>query len=345
MVFHELYDPIKMTRNMKDEEFLKYVEISEKGEKTKPNKLEEIKINFYYTHRYMKREKLDEIWETVEDAIAVNAGLAEFILDYGGADSEFFFPWLMTIKKSPSAALEMAYGYGYDLNGKWREAPQRDRINEFVLNDPTFVFNRERQLYVAELVTRQRQMFAKSKGSYFYVADLGAGQMAWARYHGFLLPWWQKIYAYDKDPTIQPDNLFPGGAERNGVSYFKSDIMESLKELPFDAAWDVIILQGVASYYPMELFKTAIIVPAYKKLEVGGVFFFDLQLLCPYYKRSVAIFGWPKMRLAESVAEAISSVEDLWIELRNKGMRFSVSYQVDSHNNHPSSIMVVFTKL
>ncbi len=345
MVFHELFDPVEMTRNMKDGEFLKYVEIREKEEKTSTKKLEEIKMNFYYLHRYRDRDLLNEEWKKVEGALAENAGLAEFTLDYDGAMSEFFFPWLVTVRESPSAALEMAYGYGYDLLGNWKKVPEKDPIYAFVQNDPTFVFDRERQLFVADLVTRQRQMFARADGHYFNVMDLGAGQMAWARYHGFLFPWWQRIYAYDKDMTIHPDRLFPGGAEANGVQYYKGDIMESFGALPAGLKFDVAILQGVASYYPMELFKKAVIIPVYENLEVGGVFFFDLQLDCPYYRRSVAIFNWPKINLAGSVAEAISSVEDLWSGLRKDGMKFSVSYQLDSRNNHPSSVMMVLTKL
>ncbi len=345
MVFNELFDPIDVTRRMKDEEFLKYVKICKKGKKTSAKKLEQIKADFYYLHQPFGKEALDEIWESVEDMLENNAGLAEFTLDYAGASSEFFFPWLITIKESPSAALEMAYGYGYDLSNTWKQVPEEDAIYAFVQNDPTFVFNRERQLYVANLVTRQREMSTKMDGRYFYVADLGAGQMAWARHHGFLFPWWQKIYAYDRDPTINPDELFSKREMRNNIFYFSGDIMTSLSDLPFNLPWSVIILQGVASYYPMGVFKEAIIQPVYEKLEVGGVFFFDLQLDCPYYRRSVAIFDWPKMQLIGSSTEAIGMVEDLRLSLRKEGKNFSVSYKMDSFNEHPSSIMIKFAKL
>ena len=106
----------------------------------------------------------------------------------------------------------------------------------------------------------------------------------------------------------------------------------------------LFILQGVASYYPLEAFRNRILLPVYNQLHVGGAFFFDLQLDCPYYRRSMTIFDWPAMKLYESPTIAFDTIEKMLRELRKEGVHMTAEYAMDSYNEIPSSIMITLSK-
>ena len=340
----ELYDPVERTAEMPVEAFLKYVDICNKQDgPTDLELVDEIRKQFYENHAHRNdKERVDWLWDFVGALVKKNAGLAQFVLDYSAAQSDFFFPWLVAVNTSPSEALEMSYGWGKNIRGNWHYA-KYDRIFDFVENDPTFVFNRERQLTVANLVTTAREM--RPYGSHLKVVDLGAGRMAWARYHGFLFyPFVQEIIAYDTDETIVPQELFKDTISKRCVFYKHADIATALSD-PRCADAGVIILQGVASYLPIHLFCDKMMQPIYHLLRKDGVFFFDLQLDCPYYQRSMKIFDWPEMTLMKSASEAIDAVEAMRKLAWGTGAKFSAEYALDTYNEHPTSLMITLTKI
>ena len=343
-----LHDPVERTRNMREEEFMKYVNICrEYGKRpTKVDTVREIRSAFYEAHKGVSEDDLDVVWSVVGSKIGENAGLAQFILDYKAMESEYFFPWLAQVYTSPSSALEMAYGAGNDLYGNWvKKVPEQDRIYDFVRNDPTFVFNRERQLFVADLVSSVQDKATPRRLS--KVVDLGAGWMAWARWHGFQFkPNKQTILAFDHDPMIMPDEMFGLNRPLNslGVNYMMGDLMQAVRTDECKDA-DLVILGGVASYYPMSVFRQRIIMPVYYLLGQGGAFFFDLQIDCPYLMRSMKVFDWPEMRLTRNAMATIDGVEEIRGELWRGGLRFSAEYALDTYNEKPSAVMVLLTKI
>ena len=347
LVHDELYDPVKRTKDMKESEFTKYVKIRDAQKKNQPTdskKVEKIRDIFYSTHQSIDKENLDKLWEFVGPKIEQNAGLAEFTIDYGGAESDFFFPWLVSVYTSPSEALEMSYGAGNDLTGKWvMSVPEDDKIDTFVRNDPTFVYNRERQLFVADLVTSFQDRSSKERKT--KIVDIGAGRMAWARWHGFQFkPEIQSIYAADRDVTIDVKKLFNQNISELGLEYETLDMAEQLRS-PKCRDADLIMLGGVATYYPMELFASTVIAPIYQLLKTGGVLYFDLQINCPYLLRSMKIFDWPPMKLKDNIAAAIDVVEKVRKKLWSEGMKFGAEYTLDTYNEVPTATMITFTKL
>ena len=344
----ELFDPVKRTREMREEEFTKYVEIREKqladgNEKADSGLVNEIYDVFYSKHEEIPRNRLNKIMDSISPKISRNAGLAQFTVDYGGAESDFFFPWLMSVYSSPSAALEMSYGAGYNLMGDWtKNVPESDKIYDFVRNDPTFVYNRERQLFVADLVMTVHD---KRRGRFSKVVDLGAGRMAWARWHGFKFkPREQQVLAFDIDSSIKPDSMFRNYLGLLGVEYEIKDMAHALNNPNCQDA-DLVMLGGVASYYPLKLFTESVIVPVYRLLKNDGVFFFDLQLDCPYLQRSMKIFDWPELQLKGDALKNIGAVEAVRKELWARGMKFSAEYALDTYNATPSAVMVTFNKI
>lgn len=349
MLRHEyLYDPINRVKDFELSEFTKYVKMREAQgahEPTDPDIVGAVRDEFYGTHTDVPKEKLNDIWRVIGPMSGNNAAFSQFVLDYGGAKSEFFFPWLITIAKSPSRALEMSYGSGYDLKGDWvRVISDNDKIARFIHDMPTLVFNRERELFMADLVAS-----VQDKGTYATptkVLDLGAGRMTWARWHGFqFAPGKQRIIAYDKDPSIDPSELFEcTNLERLGLNYCTGDLFEAFSNPDCKNA-DLIMLAGVASYMPLETFVSAIMMPVYGFLKHGGVFFFDLQLDCPQYEWTIKLFDWPEMNLAKNPEALIAQLERVRRELWEKGLKFGAEYQLDTYNMAPSAVMVTLTKI
>ncbi|MBQ6375671.1 class I SAM-dependent methyltransferase [Candidatus Saccharibacteria bacterium] len=348
LVNRELYDPIERTREMKKTEFTKYIRIRDQaaaeGRQTDPNVVGRIMVDFFESHKDVPEEKLAKLWRIVDPKVAKNPGLAQFIVDKNATHSQYFFPWLKSVYTSPSEALEMSYGAGRGLSGEWvYRTDEADPIEDFVRNVPTLVYNRERQLFVADLVTT-----IQKKGSPYEptkVVDLGAGRMAWARYHGFQFqPKSQTIYAFDKDPNINPALLFPQSLDAIGLNYHLGDMRSAFTQPECKEA-DLIMLGGVASYYPMDVFRSAVIMPVYGFLKPGGVFFFDLQLQCPQYEWTVKLFDWPVMELEDSAEAAIAKVEAMRRELWKSGLKFGADYKVDTYNEMASAVMITFTKI
>ena len=355
MLRHDfLVDHIKRTADMNITEFTKYTEIARaQNEPTNDSLVEEIKQRYFkfvseHEHTKAGEEKAVENWDFVSDKIKINAGLATFILDYNGAESLYFFPWLMNVYRSPSTALEMAYGAGEDIFGNWNDCIADDPIVFFIQNDPTFVYNRERQLYVTDLATTMRDIaLSRRDGKPAKIIDFGAGNLAWARWHGFELdPESVSIYAYDKDATIAPSKLFGKDPDRLGINFRRGDLMVYVND-PEAVNADLIILGGVATYIPREIFSQAVVMPIYHLLRDKGVFFFDLQIDCPYLRRSMGIFDWPKMYLdgRENVAGVIAEVEEIRKKFWVNGLKFSAEYALDTYNEFPSAVMVTLQKI
>ena len=349
MLVHDfLYDPVKRTEDMKFSEFTKYIEIRDKQLKDKAevdyDLIESLRGVFYDSHRDVNGEQLGKAWTIIYGMLKNNAALAQFSWDYGGAESNFFFPWLMSVATSPSAALEMAYGAGFDIEDNWVNAvPEDDNIDFFVRNVPTFVYNRERQLFVADLVTTFQDKGTPEKPT--KVVDLGAGRLAWARWHGFKFDAAkQRIIAYDKDNSIAPAILFEHSLSRLGLDYRFGDLRQAFTSGDCKES-DLMMLGGVASYLPTETFVSGILMPVYGFLKPGGVFFFDLQLQCPQYEWTVKLFNWPEMKLTDSPEVAIGQVEAIRRDLWRHGLKFGADYKVDTYNEMSSAVMITFTKI
>lgn len=343
-----LYDPVVRTKDMETTEFTKYTRIRS-GQMwcTDPKIVNEISEQFYKEHATTdNQENLDRIWKFVEPKISKNIGLAAFIMDYDGAKSRFFFPWLYNVSHSPSLALEMSYGAGEDVDGNWIDkVPETDPIDFFVRNDPTFVYNRERQLYVADLVTTIQDYSYTCPEHLSKVVDFGAGRLAWARWHGFQFkPEVQKIYAFDKDESINMESIFETNLESLGLEFRHGDLMVQVNN-PLCMGVDLAILGGVATYIRKDIFEEAVVMPIYHLMNPGGVFFFDLQINCPYLQRSMSIFDWPKMYLADTIEDAIKTAESIRKALWLKNCKTSAEYILDTYNESPTAIMVTLQKL
>lgn len=347
-----LINPVEVTEEMEPRIFGKYIDIcnaQKKGEMTNPEMVDEIRHAFYHAHTNVYIGNLNGVWAWVQPKLAVNAGLAQFVLDYKAAESDFFFPWLVNVWNSPSAALEMAYGGGRGLDGKWHTdiLEKCDRINYFVHNVPTFVYNRERQLKVADLVSIYQNR--ANLRDHSKIVDFGAGRMAWATHHKFrFYATRQTIYAFDKDTSINTEDVFelyPVGVSSSweNVKYEHSDFIGQLSN-PELAGADLVILGGVASYIPQKVLFGKIVPAIYQLLKPGGSFFFDLQLNCPQYVWSVKLFDWPEIKLMNNASEAIDAVEAARHKLKTAGMAFSADYALDLYNGKASSVMITLTK-
>lgn len=346
-----LIDPISRTAVMEDNDFYKYVEICNRQVgPTDPDLVRQIREKFmaYSTISGATVERANYLWGFMEPKLAKNEGLARFTLDNRGAESFYFFPWLVNVMRSPSAALEMAYGAGEDLNGNWTYGIENlnDPIRTFIENDPTFVYNRERELFMAELVERVRH-WAFAHDTLAKVVDFGAGRLAWTRWHGMSPEETSsgvEIYAFDRDPSIKLEDLYEFSLEELGIHFKHGDLFAQLKN-PDCREADLISLLGLVSYIPRDAFATQVLPAIHGLLKPNRDFFFDLQLDCPYYQRSMKLWDWPEIDLQKDVGSAITMLEGIRKDLWQREIRFRADYIPDTFNRTPSSLMVVMTKL
>lgn len=351
----ELFDPVKRPEVAVDFNFERYIEIDKMQKSpTGAGFVESIKRKFYEAGSEANIGSLDKIWSAVGPRIEKKACLAEFVEDFSATESKYFFPWLIDLSESPSMALEMSYGAGHDLNGVWHDdiLNSDDRIISFIESDPAFIYNRERQLYVADLVASIVEDCYNGPTEVPKIIDFGAGRMAWARYHGLELcnyhvhRGYADIYAFDQDKSINPEQLFREEAtlEELGIKYEHADLTSQLKNPELKDA-DLVILGGVASYIPPETFYSKVVPAIHALLNPNGVFFFDKQIDCPCLQWSIRVFDWPDMYLPANVTEAIYSTEQARMALWKKGFKFSAEYALDTYNDPPTAVMITLQKV
>lgn len=346
MLRHDIVDPI--AKEGKDIEFAKYVEMHQNQTGPTNEKLyQTIHDEFYDAHRDIDRLHLDEIWEFIGPKVANNTGIAEFIKDNDGHLSNYFFPWLINVFRSPATALEMSYGEGPGLDGVWNDdiIQTDDPLVPFIKDDPAFVYNRERQMRVADIAMSiydeawDTQTEAK-------IVDFGAGRLAWYRHHYSVLydTYWIQLHAFDKDPTIHIDMILGQNYDDEHIYYEKNDFTSELTNPKLKES-KLILLGGVASYTEPEVFARKIVPSFHSLLKDKGIFFFDMQLDCPCYRHSMDILGWPKFSVPNKSSEVIDKVEAMRSELWKNGIKFSAEYNTDTFNSIPSSVMITFQKM
>lgn len=344
-----LYDPVAVEHPMEEWEFTKYIDIcakqKEAGRQTDPEIIKKVRESFFASHPLVSEKKLKDLWEQVKPWLLESEGLAQSILDYEGEKSDYFFAWLVSMHTSMSMALEAAYNAGYDLEGNWVvDIPHEDSMSYYVHNEPPYVSARRRGLLAATLAASTIDA-VQGSGRKAKIVDLGAGRMAWARWHGLELnPDLVEIVASDRDETIVPEKLFPGGLEKYGIKYERANLFEQLKNPECQHA-DLVLLLGVASYYPREALIGAF-TGIHALLNDGGEFACDFQVNGLPLQRSTGVFGWQALKLKDTVAETIEVIEELRKTLWEAGVKFDVTYKPDIYDNKfQSAVMAVFTKV
>lgn len=254
----------------------------------------------------------------VREKAKCNKGLYQFFLDYG-MYSDFFIPWLSQIPTAMS--LEVAFGYGHDISGKWRKIPEEDAFYWWVIREGMFIYLRERAVKAAELIQDKRE-----------VLILGAGYLPELRYVGYepKTECLQKIVAVDSDANIPNSELFENLRDMEDIylQYLTGNLLTTLKDS--DKLYDAIVMNGVMSYCYDHMLD--IIWLAIGKLRPSGVFMFDLQLKEWNIVRDALVFDWktdPPMKLIDDVKQTVDAVC-----MRCRNLPVQVSYSIDS--NHQS---------
>ncbi len=250
------------------------------------------------------------------DKIKGNKGLYQFFLDYG-MYSDFFIPWLMQIPRA--SALEVAFGYGYDIGGKWRKIPKDDAFYWWVIREGMFIYLRERAVRAAELIEGKKD-----------VLFLGAGYLPELRRVGYEAETHQRIIAVDSDADIPKSELFDNLKDLKNIDleYRIGNLLATLKD--GKELFDAVVMNGVMSYCYDRILD--IIWLAIDKLKPSGTFLFDLQLKEWNIVRDALVFDWktdPPMMLIEDTDVVVKLVES-----RCRNLPVRVSHSIDS--NHQS---------
>lgn len=299
---------------------------------TPPSVIEELGEVFEQTCRRMEvdPEKKKQIWDKVSQLLQ-NPSMAKFCEDTKAMESEFFPMWLCTVPRA--VALEVAYGYSTDLNGKHRPIPDSDPLAVWV-DEPVFKYLRYRDSIAAKLLHGKELLF------------LGAGWLPELRFSGFLKTRFsaeQKFYCCDQDPEINLKALLEPEILES-FDYRLETMDKMLAEMQAMVTgrgygFNTVVAKGVLSYQLEALPK--VVQAVMDLLEPNGVFIFDLQLKHWTLVRNALLFNWSaggKFKLLETVIEAINVVQESCLGTNHFE---KIVIQPDEVNDEP--VGVVFT--
>lgn len=177
--------------------------------------------------------------------------------------SEFFIPWI-ALEVPRAIALEVVYGYGVDIYGKYRAIEKHDPFFYFTYKNDLFKAIAERGIKTTELLARQRTK---------KIGFLAAGMAPEFRHLGFTLKKNQSAILVDNDPTINPDELLEGLPFKNQITYIQEDISKAIAEQKFKGC-DVVVANGIICYV-WNLFPQ-ILGAMINQIKSGGSFIFEL---------------------------------------------------------------------
>lgn len=239
--------------------------------------------------------------------------------------SEFFIPWIATLVPR-AIALEVVYGYGVDIYGKYRKIPETDPFLYFTYKNDLFKAIAERGLKTIELISQQHPK---------RIGFLAAGMAPEFKHLGLSLKKNQSAILVDNDPTINPDELFNDLPFKNRITYVQEDISKAVAKQKFKGC-DTVVANGIICYV-WHLFPQ-LLGAMVSQIKSGGSFIFELY---PHHwewarNRDIKGFYLP-LKLFGSSDEAAQAVEST---ARLFGIKGISSYRF--YDDFDNEIMIMF---
>lgn len=255
---------------------------------------------------YQYKEALDASWPEMREKLRKNPALAQFMLEYG-VFSEFFYPFLLRIPQATT--LDVAYGYGYDLLGRYRAIPPTDAMYAFCRGDEMFAWIRRR-------IEGEQRFLKRAKRVLF----VGGGVLQALRRNDYPLgELEQEIVAYDLNTQLEQamPEIFPRPLAEYGISYHYENAANVYADSQYQNYFDVVDVSGVLSYRATDQELKETLNNILSVVKPCGQIVFDLQVLTPTLLFD-KMLGWktnPAMKPERNTTAAVNKVRKICAEL------------------------------
>lgn len=273
-------------------------------------------------------------------------------------NSAFLYTYFVELSGYASA-LEMAMGYSIDITGRYRRIPECDGAYEMAVLEPTFRSFLERIWFSQQMMLRKARELGwrpdmteeeKKQCRRVKVLFLGGGMLPQLRMYELCPETVSEMFditVYDKDPKMPEylDMVFDKPIEEYGIKYHFEDFDKAFKDGRNYNDYDIVIAEGVMSYYKTPEQTAYMLNGAYLMLKNNGIFVHDLQILEPSMLRCVLALAWRDTGLnpdlkAEKAIERIKTAADI------AGFDIaSVQAEVDYYNKIPAIVNFCLRKL
>ena len=273
-------------------------------------------------------------------------------------DSAFLYTYFVELSGYASA-LEMAMGYSIDITGKYREIPECDGAYRMAVLEPTFRSFLQRIWYSQQMMLDKALELGwcpnmtdeeKQKCRKVKVLFLGGGMLPQLRMYELCPETVSEMFditVYDKDPKM-PEYLkmvFKKPIEEYGIEYHFEDFDKAFKDVHNYSEYDIVIAEGVMSYYKKPEQTAYMLSGAYRMLKSNGVFVHDLQILEPSMLRCVLALAWrdtglnPDLKTKKAIERLEAAADIAGFDTA------SMQVEVDYYNKVPAIVNFCWQKL
>ncbi|MBQ3469600.1 hypothetical protein IJH16_01345 [Candidatus Saccharibacteria bacterium] len=241
--------------------------------------------------------------------------------------SEFFVPWIAE-SVPRSIALEIVYGYGVDITGKYRKMGLEDPFFPYAIKDDLFTGIMERGLFTVDRIIEEKPE---------KIGFLAAGMAPEFRHLGLALDSGQTAFLVDSDKSIDTEKLLQDLPFKDQIEYLQDDLVIGLRD-PRMYQTNVLVANGIISYI---WDKFPQILEAIKRVVTpGGLFIMELYPIFWEWERNRAIRGfYLPLTLFKSIEDAN---EQLFGILKAAGIDTNLTTYKITKDDFDTPIMVTY---
>lgn len=250
----------------------------------------------------------EEMWPLLKKKACEFPGLYHFYLEHGMySDAVIMFDYDAWTDNLATACL-LAHGITHDIDGNMIPIDMNDPMLIYIKENSSLQFMRYRSLKAQEEILRLKRA---NSGKKIRVGIFGGGAepALWA--NGMNLEDIE-VVIYDTNSKMKGvlEQIMGCSLEELGIDYRIQNLTAAFADESLFETFDIIVYNGVMSYYP-EL-KQKIAEGTWRLLKVGGVMFFDDILMHPDMVFGLKVRAWTVKLVPEKTLEdAIAKNEDI----------------------------------
>ncbi len=230
------------------------------------------------------QDGLEKIWPNIEERMLRSSSLYQYVLDFAVRSPTLlnFMSWVPC-----SETMENAFAYGYNIAGEYGPLSPTDVATYWSVREPVLFEIVFRVYYCQDVLADLTIPLLKNPNRpALKILFGGAGRLPELRRRGYPEDFLrrQEIVAVDEDEGVWSNlnELFYYAHQKKmtdfNIRYYNMGISEFIREKDWRAYFDVVVLQGVMSYYSSEAQTMTMLRDMRSLLKNNGLLIMDLQL-------------------------------------------------------------------